>query len=50
MDFELDRKTKPKTRVIVRMSVPDMKVYQTHETEIKRLAADMGASMAVKMG
>lgn len=50
MDFELDRKTEPKTRVIVRFTFPNVKAYQTHEADIKRMAEDVGASLAVKMG
>ena len=47
---ELDRKQAPKTKVIVRLTLPDVKAYKTHEDSIKQLAADSGASMAVKMG
>ena len=50
MNIQLDRKTEPKTRVIVRLTLQNVKAYQTHEAEIKRLAAEIGASLAVKMG
>lgn len=47
---ELDRKVEPKTRVIVRMTFPDVKTYRVHEDEVKHLAEVVGASLAVKMG
>lgn len=47
---ELDRKPEKKTRVIVRLTLPDVKTYQRHEEDIKRLATEAGALLAVKMG
>ena len=50
IDFELDRLKNDHSRVIVRMVFPDIKIYNKHVRELRRLAADSNASVAVKMG
>ena len=46
---QLDSKKAPKTRVIVRLTLPNAKAYETHAEDIKQTADRVGASMAVKM-
>ena len=46
---ELDRKYAPRTRVVVRMTFPNVKAYETHAEEVKSTAERVGASLAVKM-
>jgi hypothetical protein len=46
---KLDRLEAPKTKVVVRITLPNAKAYKNHEDEIKSLADRAGGLLAVKM-
>lgn len=46
---KLDRQTKPKNKVVVRITLPDAKTYEACADTIHELAAQSGATVAVKM-
>lgn len=50
IDFELDRAKSENSSVVVRVVFPDVKTYNKHVRELRRLADDSKASVAVKMG
>lgn len=50
IDFELDRPKSDHSRVVVRMVFPDVKTYNKHVRELRRLADKSKASVAVRMG
>lgn len=46
---KLDRQTKPRKKVLVRVTLKDAKTYKLHADDFKTLADRAGGSMAVKM-
>lgn len=46
---KLDRNTKPRNKVQVRITLKDAKTYKLHADDFKALADRAGGSMAVKM-
>lgn len=50
IDFELDRPKSESNSVVVRMVFPDVKTYNKHVRELRRLADESRASVAVRMG